>query len=417
MPTASDSLTVNDAFLAPIAGIAEASKHAYPCPEISDPAWVRIGIQRVLEEVPSGRGFLQEHGPRFDLSLKASNYFTSLHSTRRAAMLQDVCDAVVRAVQASGVDRLGHLPELAKYVCFAVDMHWHKAGAHDERHEAKKVSVGHTFSLNMHDHSLRHLAAAEGEHEHDMSVLERLKPKGLRQAVPKGKRVLLVYDRAGVDLAFWKRCRHENAVYFLSRTKSNMVFEWADERPWDPADNRNRGVLHDQWVVSREGHRLRLIEYRDPESGKEYQYLTNEPDLSPGVLAELYRRRWELEKVFDQVKNKLGEKKAWASSLEARTVQSRFVALTSNLLLLYERRLEREHGVANEAEDRRREQRMSWAERAARMAGRAISRMLLRAREATQRSVKFIRWLRGALQRRLTEAAAVPILKELYATQ
>src|SRR5690606_11404259 len=140
-----------------------------------------------------------------------------------------------------------------------------------------------------------------------------------------------------------------------------------------------------------------LIEYRDPESGKEYQYLTNEPDLPPGVIAELYRRRWELEKVFDQVKNKLGEKKAWASSLEARTVQARFVALTSNLLLLYERRLEREHGVANEAEDRRREQRMSWAERAARMAGRAISRVLLRAREATQRSVKFIRWLRGAL--------------------
>ena len=417
MPTASESLTVNDAFLAPIAGLAESSKHAYPCPEISDPAWVRIGIQRVLEEVPSGRGFLQEHGPRFDLSLKASNYFTSLQSPRRAAMLQEVCDALVRVVQTSGVDRLSHLPELAKYVCFAVDMHWHKAGAHDERHDAKKVSVGHTFSLNMHDHSLRHLAAAEGKHEHDMSVMERLKPKGLRQAVAKGKRVLVVYDRAGIDLAFWKRCRHENAVYFLSRTKSNMIFEWADERPWDPADQRNRGVLHDQWVVSRERHRLRLIEYRDPESGNEYQYLTNEPDLPPGVIAELYRRRWELEKVFDQVKNKLGEKKAWASSLEARTVQARFVALTSNLLLLYERRLEKDHGVTNEAENRRREQRMGWAERAARMAGRAISRALLRAREATQRSVKFIRWLRDALHRHLTEGAAVRRLKELYATQ
>lgn len=408
---------MNDAFLAPIAGLAEASKHSYPCPEISDAAWVRLGIQRVLEEVPSGRGFLQEHGPRFDLSLKSSNYFTSLRSTRRTAMLQEVCDAVVQAVHTGDIDRLGHLPELARYVCFAVDMHWHKAGAHDERHDAKKVSVGHTFSLNMHDHSLRHLAAAEGKHEHDMSVMERLKPKGLRQAVPKGKRALVVYDRAGIDLAFWKRCRHENAVYFLSRTKSNMIFEWADEQPWDPADQRNRGVLHDQWVVSREGHRLRLIEYRDPESGKEYQYLTNEPDLPPGVIAELYRRRWELEKVFDQVKNKLGEKKAWASSLEARTVQARFVALTSNLLLIYERRLEKDHGVTNEAEDRRREQRMGWAERAARMAGRAISRVLLRAREGTQRSVKFIRWLRGALRDRLTEALAVTRLKELYATQ
>jgi hypothetical protein len=84
----------------------------------------------------------------------------------------------VQAVQTSGVDRLGHLPELAKYVCFAVDMHWHKAGAHDERHDAKKVSVGHTFSLNMHDHSLRHLAAAEGEHEHDMSVTRAPEAQG-----------------------------------------------------------------------------------------------------------------------------------------------------------------------------------------------------------------------------------------------
>ena len=47
-----------------------------------------------------------------------------------------------------------------------------------------------------------------------------------------------------------------------------------------------------------------------------------------------------------------------------------------------------------------------------------ISRVLLRTKEATQRSVKFIRWLlRGALGDRLTEAVAVPLLKELCATQ
>lgn len=108
-------------------------------------------------------------------------------------MLQEVCDGVVRTMQASGIDLLCHPPELAKYVCFAVDMHWHKAGAHDARHDAKKVSVGHSFSLNLHDHSLRHLAAAESDYEHDMSVMQRLKPKG--------QRVLVVYERAGIDFA------------------------------------------------------------------------------------------------------------------------------------------------------------------------------------------------------------------------
>ena len=41
---------------------------------------------------------------------------------------------------------------------------------------------------------------------------------------------------------------------------------------------------------------------------------------------ELYRRRWEAEKVFDQVKNKLGEKKAWGITQEAREAQARLVA-------------------------------------------------------------------------------------------
>lgn len=54
----------------------------------------------------------------------------------------------------------------------------------------EEVPSGRGFSLNMHDHSLRHLAAAEGKHEHDMGGMEPLKPKGLRQTVAKGKRVL-----------------------------------------------------------------------------------------------------------------------------------------------------------------------------------------------------------------------------------
>jgi hypothetical protein len=416
MPTDASTVTVTEAFFQPLVGLAEASKHTRPCPELSDELWVRAGILRVLEEVPSGRGFLQRHGPRLESTPKVSNYFSSLHSTRRADVLQDVVEGVQRAVGDCGVDRLAHLPELAKYVCFAVDMHWHQAATHDDRYDGKKVSVGHAFSLNLHNHGVRHLAAAEGEHEHDMSVMQRLKPKGLRQGVPKGKRVLVVYDRAGIDYTFWRRCRQEVAVYFLSRTKSNMVFEWEREQEWDRGDTRNRGVLHDQWVKTPEGHSVRLIEYEDPETGNKFQFLTNEPDLPPGVLAELYRRRWEVEKVFDEFKNKLGEKKAWASSQEARTIQGRFAALTENLLILYERRLEREHGIQNEAEDRRREQRLGWAARMARSAGRTLSLVLLRARQATQRSVKFIRWLQGELFSKLAEALAVARLRQLYAT-
>ena len=404
---------VNDAFFQPLAGLAAASAAARPCPELSDENWMRLGLQRVLESSPSGRGFLQEHGPRFEGTPKHSNYFASLHSERRLSVLQDVNLALLDSAKFD--DRLAELPELSNYECFALDGHWHQAATHDPRHEGVKMAVGHCYSLNLRGHQLGHLTAAEGLHEHDMSMLKRLTPRGLRQRVRKGRRVIIVYDKAGIDFGYWKRCRHECAVYFLSRPKEGMVFGWEESRAFDRSDPRNAGVTQDDRVVTREGSSLRLIHYVEPGTGDRYEFLTNEPDLPPGVLVELYRRRWDIEKVFDEIKNKLHERKAWGSGLVAKSTQGQFLALAHNLLLLYERRLEQEHGVTNTAEDNRRARRQSELAEQAGIIGRAIPTLLLTARTATQRSVKFIRWLRHAIRERLAEEAAVPRLRQLYA--
>lgn len=371
----------------------------------------------MLEDVPSGRAFLQEHAPRFpDAATSRSNYFHANSSPHRLALLREVNQTLLARAAESLPDRLADLPGLALYDVFALDGHWHRAAAHDVLHDGVKRAVGHFYSLDLRRHTLRHLAVGQGLHEHDMSVLKRLKPAGLRHDVPKGTRVLLVHDRAGIDFDYWKRCRHERAVYFLSRVKEGMVFDWIASRLYDRAHPRNGGVAEDRTVLTREGHPLRIIHYTDPESGQEYQFLTNEPDLPPGVIAELYRRRWDIEKVFDQVKNKLGEKKAWGTSDEAKTVQGQFVALAHNLLLHYETRIEQVHGVANEAEDHRRARRLETLEQTARAAGREVSSLRLAARRATQRSVKFLRWLRHALRDQLTEPLAVPRLASLYAS-
>ena len=405
--------TVDDAFFQPLAGLAAAAAAARPCPELPDETWMRLGLQRVLESAASGRGFLQEHGPRFAAAPKHSNYFASLHSPRRLEVLREVNEALLN--RAVFEDRLAELPELRNYECFALDGHWHQAATHDPRHEGVKMSVGHSYSLDLRGHQLRHLTVAEGLHEHDMSMLKRLKPGGLRQQVPKGRRVLIVYDKAGIDFAYWKRCRQECAVYFLSRPKEGMVFGWLENRALDRTDSRNAGVTHDAAVITREGLPLRLIHYVEPGTGEPYDFLTNEPDLPPGVLVELYRRRWDIEKVFDEIKNKLQERKAWGTSLVAKSAQGQFVALAHNLLLLYERRLQQDHGVTNTAEDHRRARRQSELAEQAGLMGRAIPTLLLTARMATQRSVKFIRWLRHAIRDKLAEEVAVLRLRELYA--
>jgi hypothetical protein len=409
-----DSTSVNDAFLQPLDGLAATSPHTYPCPEYSDEDWLRLGLQRVLERVESGRAFLQEHGPRFDYQPTRTNYFAALQSERRLELARDVNRRLLAA--ATLPDQLAQFPELKNYQCFALDGHWHQAATHDARHDGTKMAVGHFYSLDLRGHQLRHLTVGEGLHEHDMSVLKRLKPSGLRHDVPKGKRVLIIYDKAGIDFAYWKRCQRECAVYFISRVKEGMVYDWLDDRPVDPQDPRQRGVTADRQIMTREGQLMRIIAYTDPVGGQAYEFLTNEMELPAGVIAELYRRRWDVEKVFDEIKNKLGEKKAWGTSLEAKATQGQLVALTHNLLLFYEARLEREHGVSNEAEDQRRQERHRETKQAARRTGRPLTTLRTGLRRATQRSVKFIRWLRQALRENLAEEAAVPRLTHLYAS-
>ena len=415
MPTFAADARVNDAFLQPLAGLVATSPHLYPCPEYSDADWVRLGVARVLERVESGRAFLQEHGPRFAYQPTRANYFVAQNSPRRLDLVRDVNRRLLAKAQLP--DQLARFPELKHYQCFALDGHWHQAATHDPRHDGVKLAVGHFYSLDLRGHQLRHLTVGEGLHEHDMSVLKRLKPAGLRHDVPKGTRVLLIYDKAGIDFAYWKRCQRECAVYFISRVKADMVYDWLADHPVDPHDPRQRGVTADRHILTREGHPLRIIAYAEPTSGQTYEFLTNEMDLSAGLIAELYRRRWDVEKVFDQLKNKLGEKKAWGTSLVAKATQGQLVALTHNLLLLYEARLEREHGVSNAAEDRRRQERHQAMTQAARRAGSPLTTLRTGLRRATQRSVKFLRWLRHALRENLAEATAVPRLTHLYASR
>jgi hypothetical protein len=234
MPITHQSNTVNEAVFHPLLGLSAGSSHARPCPEFPDADYVYCGVQRVLESCESGRAFLQEHGHRWENTVTQSNYFATLHSKRRVALL--VCNrSVLGSANELLPGRLAEIPELAGYDCFAADGHWHKAAAHD-------------YSLNLSTHALRHLAAGQGWHEHDMSTLKRIKPKGLRQGVPQGRRVLIVYDKAGIDFAYWKRCRQECAVCFLSRVKENMILAWQESTDWDKTDPGNHGVFEDTRV-------------------------------------------------------------------------------------------------------------------------------------------------------------------------
>ncbi len=121
--------------------------------------------------------------------------------------------------------------------------------------------------------------------------------------------------------------------------------------PFDGNDPINQGVVSDEIVSISVGVTVRRGFYQDPYTCITYKYLINlPPSIYSSIVALLDKSRWEVEKVFDEFKNKLGKTKSWASTTNAKTCQARLLCLTHNLLTLMEEQIFREPGIRNEAE-------------------------------------------------------------------
>ena len=139
-----------------------------------------------------------------------------------------------------------------------------------------------------------------------------------------------------------------------------------------------------------------------------YVYITTEMTLPPGILVLIYKHRWDIEKVFDEFKSKLNEKKSWASSETAKVIQAQFLCLTHNLMVLLEEELLTSEKVDNEKERNRKARRAEEAKKnGANFIGSALQRF-------TVRSVKYIRWLRNHFYREIRWSDAVARLRVIY---
>ena len=77
-------------------------------------------------------------------------------------------------------------------------------------------------------------------------------------------------------------------------------------------------------------------------------------------------------------------------------MQAQFVCITHNLMLILEGCIEKE-GIGNEIENNRRNMRLVKALAGSKISADKLPAFLKQPKRATQRSVKFIRWLRNHL--------------------
>lgn len=404
---------------APALAAYEASDRKYSCTELTDADFLQMGFARVLSESTTGRDFLQRHADHGRKEVSVDLSFKALRSVRRTTNLASVNVGLCPAMEAACTDPFAAVPELADYAVYAGDGHYHGAAAHDPRMESssgglRKYATGHFFTLDLRTHHARHLATAEQGHgrkcEHDMRAIKRTGIENLRCGQPKGRKVIIAWDPAGIDCAFWLYAKSTAGLYFISRQKDTMILTVTERREIDRGAPENTGVVGDEVVMPASGiGKLRRITYTDATTGETYTYITTEMKLPPWVLALIYKQRWDIEKVFDEFKNKLLERKSWASGETAKTAHAHFLCLTHNLMVLLGDAIERESGVTDDKEIARRKARMDAAlEKGASFVATLIQRF-------TVRCLKFIRWLRNHLYREAPWEQAVERLRHVYA--
>lgn len=146
---------------------------------------------------------------------------------------------------------------------------------------------------------------------------------------------LLIFDRAYIDYD-WLFHLHQQGVWFVTRLKANASYEVVEARY-----RASEAILTDQVIRLSSPHGqaaypapLRRVHYRDPETGKEYVFLTNRMDLSALEVAALYKRRWQIELFFKWIKQNLKIKAFYGTSKNAVLIQI-WTALIAYLLLVW----------------------------------------------------------------------------------
>lgn len=391
---------IRDAFLEPALSLLSTLANHRKDLAFSDAEFLTLGVRRINTFHPSGRSFLQSarQCEVTEVSLRA--YFGAASSPRRLRMVHELNTRLSRTIVAP-TDRFARFPELVGRDVLALDGHDVRHATHEPpatmasgRREVPDTVTG-VFLRNLRSGAARVLAQTE-EHQHEWAAVKaRPWSDFLWQLNAKG--TILVIDPVAVDFAFLRGAKFKGGFTVITRTKTNLVVREVKPLAWDKQDPRNEGVISDERVQFGEPGEFRRIRYQDPESGEVYEFLTTEFHLAPGIIAQLYRLRWDIEKFFDVCENLLAEKRAWGVGPVPAQVQNEFLVLTHNLFLLLSGRLEAEEGIRDEKVEAKYDAALKIRIAAALLAGKKVSPWVGVLRRITRWSSQFTRWLQDAI--------------------
>ena len=135
--------------------------------------------------------------------------------------------------------------------------------------------------------------------------------------MPNIKRMM---DKAYVDLIALYRF-HKAGAYWISRPKDNIRYEVIDYRhDYDTStgicgDFTIKLITHKSKKLYPEN--IRMVTCHNHKTGNDVEFITNNFEISPLEIANLYRHRWDIEVFFKWIKQNIVVKTLWGYSENA----------------------------------------------------------------------------------------------------
>lgn len=161
---------------------------------------------------------------------------------------------------------------------------------------------------------------------------------------------IITFDKGYVDYAQYEEFT-QNSIWYVTRLKDNALYEARKE--FDIPEDADSGVLKDEEVVlyygdkKKQEHRARRIAYWDSENERLFEFITNNFELSAEKIALIYKKRWQIELLFKQLKQNFPLKYFLGDNENAIEIQIWTAMLANLLITLVRSRLKRKWAFSN----------------------------------------------------------------------
>lgn len=161
---------------------------------------------------------------------------------------------------------------------------------------------------------------------------------------------IITFDKGYVDYEQYEAFTGKS-IWYVTRLKDNALYNARKE--FDIPDEADSGVLKDEEIVLLYGpnklqeHKARRIAYWDSENERLFEFITNNMELSAETIALIYKKRWQIELLFKQLKQNFPLKYFLGDNKNAIEIQIWSAMLANLLITLIKSKIKRNWAFSN----------------------------------------------------------------------